>query len=140
MQYSIAGGPEAHIPIRAGVVGNRAVMREVCQEGDEKFSFRSDVTNIISGNGSYAISGLPVDTTGFGADTDGAILFIIYRDSTASFKGTLIMNDGAVAVGNATVERSIKGLSFTANTNGKAFMLLSDMENKPGNAIKIYMA
>ncbi|MBL7893168.1 MAG: T9SS type A sorting domain-containing protein [Bacteroidia bacterium] len=114
-----------------------AAVYDPCQDND-KTTFRADVTGIINGNGKYMISGLPSDSIGLGtADTDGATLFIIYKDSTASFTGTLAIYDGAVMAGNTTVTQSISSLNITANTTGKAFMIVSDMENKTGNAIKL---
>jgi hypothetical protein len=103
-----------------------------------KMTFRADVTAIVSGNGSYLISGLPLDTAALNADdTDGATLFIIYKDSTASFKGTILIYDGAVMVDHTSVTQNITGLTVSANINVQAFMIVSDMENKPGNGIKM---
>lgn len=104
---------------------------------DQKATFRADVSKIISGNGTYLISGLPSDTSSHKSDTDGATLFIVYRDSTASYTGTLVIYDGAVMVNNATVNKSITGLTIPTSTPGKAFMIVSEMENQPGNAVKL---
>jgi hypothetical protein len=58
--------------------------------------YRADVTNLVSGNGSYTVAGLPGNLVG-GNDSQGASLVVIYRDSTAPLT-TIVINDGAVAL------------------------------------------
>ena len=100
-------------------------------------AFRADVTNIILGNGTYYISGLPTDTTFLLNDANGASLFIIYSDSLSNYAGTLVINDGYVLVKQDTVVQTIRNLNLTQNLAGKAFILVSDLQNEPGNAIKM---
>lgn len=56
--------------------------------------FRADVTGLIVGNGAYVVSGLPAR---LGCDdTDGAALFIVYRDLVADYSGTFVLYDGNI--------------------------------------------
>lgn len=104
------------------------------------FSFRADVTGIISGNGTYLLSGLPTDTT-FDflnySDVTGATLFIIYSDPSANYIGNIIINGGMLKIYNDTVFETITFSSPGDTVYGKAFMLLSDMQGQSGNSIKM---
>jgi hypothetical protein len=60
------------------------------------FVYRADVTDLVSGNGTYTISGLPSDRLA-GNDSQGASLVVIYRDNTQP-RRTILINDGAVAL------------------------------------------
>jgi gliding motility-associated-like protein len=90
------------------------------------YSYRGDVTSIISGNGNYIISGLPV---GNPDDVDGITLFIIYADPTANYRGDIVIWDGCiVGVGNNNAF-SITGLSPCANsTAASTFMIVADLQ------------
>lgn len=103
-------------------------------------AFRADVTNIISGNGTYYLSGLPTDST-FDfynkSDVTGATLFIIYSDRANSFLGNLILYDGYEKIYNDTVVETISFSPPNDTVSGKAFMILSDMQGEAGNALKL---
>lgn len=103
-------------------------------------AFRADVTSIILGNGTYFISGLPTDTT-FDffnkSDATGATLFIIYSDPANSYLGNLTINDGYLKIYNDTVFETAHFTPPPDTTTGKAFIILSDMQGEPGNAIKM---
>lgn len=100
-------------------------------------AYRADVTTIISGNGNYTISGLPTDTTFKYNDVNGATLFIIYTDTSSSYAGTISINDGYVLVNNNTVTQTMTNLNVNATPSGKAFMIVSDLQNETGTAIKM---
>lgn len=103
-------------------------------------AFRADVTSIIRGNGTYYISGLPTDTT-FDffnkSDVTGATLFIIYSDPANSYLGSLTIIDGYLKIYNDTIFETAHFIPPPDTTTGKAFMILSDMQGEPGNAIKM---
>jgi hypothetical protein len=80
---------------------------------------------------------LPTDTTFLQNDVNGATLFIIYSDSLANFGGTMNINDGFVLIKNDTVLQTIKNLNVPNTTPGKAFMIVSDFQNVPGNTLKM---
>ncbi len=60
------------------------------------YSYRADVTSIVTGNGNYILSGLPTDLTDPLNDVDGATLLIIYSDPlVTTWKGEIKIKDGA---------------------------------------------
>jgi hypothetical protein len=61
------------------------------------FNFRADVTEYVTGNGTYNISGLPSDLS-LGNDSQGASLVVIYSYPTLSILRTIIINHGAVTL------------------------------------------
>lgn len=107
-------------------------------------SFRADIKTIISGNGTYYVSGLPTDSTGDlinNSDVNGATLFIIFRDPGANFIGKIVIVDGYAKANNDTIAGTIGGVNtiFDGDTStGKAFMLVSEMQSKPATAIQMH--
>ncbi|HLG36484.1 MAG TPA: PKD domain-containing protein, partial [Bacteroidia bacterium] len=64
-------------------------------------AFRSDVTAAVAGNGNYVINNIIglLPWNGQPAwEIDGATLVIIYSDASASFKGTMVINDGIITL------------------------------------------
>lgn len=60
--------------------------------------YRADVTSLVTGNGSYTVAG--VGDVLQPADGQGASLLVVYKDDSASFQRTIIINDGATTGGN----------------------------------------
>ncbi|MBU0489409.1 MAG: T9SS type A sorting domain-containing protein, partial [Bacteroidetes bacterium] len=93
------------------------------------YTFRADVTAAVTGNGTYSISGLPVDTVpGNTEDTDGATLFVFYSDPAADFIGTLHLYDGSVVIIGSTFTQTIRNVYPSDTTQAEAFMLIADMQ------------
>jgi hypothetical protein len=69
---------------------------DTCWGAQNNFVYRADVTNNVTGNGTYTIAGLPSNLT-FGNDSQGASLVIIYELSGAPLR-TIVINDGAVSL------------------------------------------
>lgn len=91
------------------------------------YSYRADVTSIISGNGNYTFSGFPVGTTG--NDVDGMALMVIYRDPTVTAEGHIIIYDGAVEISGGTTTQTITPINACSNsTSASAFMLVADLQ------------
>lgn len=106
--------------------------------GDYGAAFRADVTSVVSGNGTYYISGLPTDTSFTKSDTDGATLLVIYTDTTSAYTGHISINDGYLMAKFDTITSTIYNINIPSNiTSGKAFMLVSDLENEIGTKIKM---
>jgi hypothetical protein len=61
------------------------------------FNYRADVTEFVSGNGTYTISGLPSNLND-GNDSQGATLVIIYQSPLTDYYRTVIINDGGVTL------------------------------------------
>ena len=90
--------------------------------------FRADVTPLISGNGNYNVN---LSTSVWG--TDGITLFIIYRDLSATYTGNLYINDGLrVQQGGGQNQAINYPSACQAGTNGKAFSIVSDMQDNVG--------
>lgn len=92
--------------------------------------FRTDVTDHIEGNGSYAISDL---VTSYQAkdtleDTDGVTLLVIYSEVSSSNYGHLTIYDGFVKAEGDTLKVIVPVTSQIELSYGKAFMLATDME------------
>lgn len=98
------------------------------------YNYRADVTQLISGDGNYAISGIPTNAApGMGAsDANGATLFIIYRDPTQNYTGNIVIADGTNVQANGSGgggNSSISGFSVCGTpTLTSHFMILSDLE------------
>jgi hypothetical protein len=92
-------------------------------------TFRADVTHLISGNGSYHVSGL---STGFNLtddDTDGASLFIVYSNPFDPFIGHISISDGSILALMENKTFSIPIIPSTELTmNATAMMLISDLQ------------
>ncbi|MBI2968425.1 MAG: hypothetical protein HYY40_11535 [Bacteroidetes bacterium] len=102
-------------------------------------AFRANVTSAIAGNGIYKISGLPVDSTlTTYLDVNGATLLIIFSDPAEDYSGKIIIYDGHLMVKTDTVTQAITGMNVTAvSSYAEGFMIISDLENLSGNALKM---
>lgn len=90
------------------------------------YTYRADITPLITGNGNYIISGLP---TGSPNDADGATMIVIYADPTASFQGTLVLNDGCVTINGGVYTDTISNFNVAcAATNAQGFMVIADLQ------------
>ncbi len=93
------------------------------------YSYRADVTTIVTGNGTYQLSGLPVYPAAGPNDVDGATLIIIYQDASASYTGTIVLADGAyTSIGSGT-SNTINGFTACGNsTTAAAFLVVADLQ------------
>jgi Secretion system C-terminal sorting domain/SprB repeat len=117
------------LAVQSQLVGSSV---DVCWGMNGTHIYRADVTSIISTNGVYTISGIPVDSTAPApntVDSEGATLLIVYRDPTVSYTGTLLIDDGAITVVGGSLNHTMTGISSCANsTYGNAFMLAGDFQ------------
>ncbi len=112
---------------------------DVCWGMNGTHMWRADVTSAITGSGTYSISGLPTSFTSANSavDVEGASLLIIYQDPTASYTGTIQIDDGCHTVVGGALTHTMTGFNACANsTSGSAFMLVGDMQ-MPGYAIQM---
>jgi hypothetical protein len=86
---------------------------DTCWGVQNNFVYRANVTNLVSGNGSYTVAGLPGDLAG-GNDSQGASLVVIYRQNTAP-RTTIVINDGAVALDLTRLSYTNTISGFTSN-------------------------
>jgi hypothetical protein len=104
---------------------------DMCWGYTGTYTYRADVTSIVNGNGNYLISGLPVDpgAASHTNDVDGATLMIIYEDPTATYTGTLHMDDGCVVAPGGSLQHTMTGFTSCANsTSANSFMLIADLQ------------
>ena len=104
---------------------------DMCWQFSGTYVYRADVTSIISGNGNYVISGLPTSTTVSTSanDVDGATLFIMYQDLTASYTGSIHINDGAVVVNGGTAALNMTGFNACDTSSyAKGFTVVADLQ------------
>ncbi len=103
-------------------------------------AYREDVTNCISGNGSYI-----VNITGAGDsayEVDGVTLLVIYRDPTATYSASLVIWDGiqTSSPGNPYLE-TFNGFNVcSASSAAKAFSILGDLQGNQngGNNVETF--
>jgi len=112
---------------------------DVCWGYPASYSYRADVTSAITGGGTYFISGIPVNASP-GSDAQGATLFIIYKDVTQNYSGSIVIADGALlgppGFGTSTV--TINGFDVCGMPNvASNFMLVSDLQRQQDAQIKL---
>lgn len=90
--------------VQGDLIGRSA---DTCWNVQNNFVFRADVTDLVDGNGTYTIAGLPDDVLD-GNDSQGASLVVVYQDPDAGYR-TITIKDGAVT------------LNFEKNTHTTAF-------------------
>lgn len=100
---------------------------EKCWGEDGTWSFRNDVTNAITGNGNYVlnISGIQTD------NIDGATLLIIYRDGSAAYQGSMVIDDGLISINTfgGQAQYTMSGINVCANTSkGRGFFISGDFQ------------
>jgi gliding motility-associated-like protein len=78
------------------------------------YTFRADVTGIVSGNGTYTLSGLPIAPSG--NDVNGATLFVIYTDESVNYTGSIVIADGMRTGIAAAATQTITGFNVCGPT------------------------
>jgi hypothetical protein len=92
-------------------------------------TYRADVTSVITGNGTYNISGLFTNPPNSGEDMDGATLMIIYKDPTATYQGTMVIDDGAIIVNGGIANHNMNYAAVCGPTqNAQAFICVGDIQ------------
>jgi gliding motility-associated-like protein len=95
--------------------------------------YRANVTANISGNGNYVITNIAglVNSTN---EVDGITLFIIYKDNSVTYQGSLIIWDGAISeTGSNPSSMTMTGFSACANAAyANAFVINSDFQKSCG--------
>ncbi|MBI4929861.1 MAG: gliding motility-associated C-terminal domain-containing protein [Bacteroidetes bacterium] len=138
--YQSASAPTTSVNITNPIGGNNVYNNvtpagtsgDVCWAETGTAVYRADVTTNISGNGVYTIN-----LTGFSNpnwEVDGATLFIIYRDLSATYQGSIIINDGDMACGSFNgyanpQSQTMSGFNVcAASNNASAFAIAADMQ------------
>jgi len=103
---------------------------DVCWGMNGTHVWRADVTSLVTGSGTYTISGLPVTpNSSSGVDVEGATLLIIYADPSATYTGSIQIDDGCHTVAGGGLSHTMTGFNAcAASTSASAFMLVGDMQ------------
>ncbi len=102
-------------------------------------NFRANVTAAVAGNGTYTINTISGNTAW---EVDGATLIIIYKNTAASWKGSMILDDGISTRDTYSSSFSHTMTGFTACGAGsasKAFLICSDLQNNIGTTFTAHM-
>ncbi|HTB07829.1 MAG TPA: T9SS type A sorting domain-containing protein [Bacteroidia bacterium] len=107
----------------------------ICWPGPGSATYRTDVTSLISGNGTYRVG-----LNGFASadsEVDGITLLIIYSDPSASYSGSIVLYDGDMSNDIGTPESyTAKGFNVCGVTaNANAFTLLADVQNNVNSGV-----
>jgi hypothetical protein len=84
------------------------------------YTYRADVTPSIGGNGTYNISGLLTNPPTSGNDMDGATLLVIWSDPTQTYRGTIILADGAIVINGGVTTYNMTYPAVCGATTGAA--------------------
>lgn len=134
-----SGDGAAQTATIAGPSGTQNFPMTVVGSGQDKcwgyvgsYTYRADVTSVVSGNGTYNISGILTNPPNSSNDMDGATLIVIYSDPTATYKGRIIIADGAIVVNGGVASYDMSYSAVCGNTtNATAFAGVGDLQATP---------
>lgn len=96
---------------------------DTCWGRTDSFSYRADVTPLVTGNGTYTVSGV---ATGGLVLAEGAALVVIYNDGNPNFR-TVMLSDGNVVLPAVfTGQATFGGFTATAPVLAKTTFLVGD--------------
>jgi gliding motility-associated-like protein len=94
------------------------------------YNYRADITALITGNGNYAVSGIPTNPPVAGNDMDGASIVVVYRDLSQNFTGHIVIADGCqVGIGGQQTSNITGWSACAASSFASAFMIVGDLQN-----------
>lgn len=141
--YLIANGSGNGTPQTATIVGPSitqvypmsitGISADICWNYAATYTYRADITSVISGNGTYMVSGLDTsyDSNGSMTETDinGATILVVYNIPSATNDARLILADGSLTVlsGTGTYNMLYPAVCDTPLTC-KAFSIVSDYQ------------
>jgi gliding motility-associated-like protein len=125
-QTATVNGPFGTANYPMAIVGQGP---DKCWSYAGSYTYRADVTPSVGGNGTYNISGILTNPPTSGNDMDGATLLVIWSDPTQTYRGTMIIADGAIVVGGGTgsYNMTYPAVCGTA-TNAQAFIGIGDIQ------------
>lgn len=96
--------------------------------------FRADVTSSISGNGNYTIDIQGLQNKNW--EVDGVTLLIIYKNSAATYYGTMIIDDGNMTGNWGLSSQTMMNVNAcAASTSANGFNIVSDMQSNVNSGI-----
>lgn len=109
-------------PVTGSLIGTSAhTCWDIFDTTELNRAYRADVTERVTGNGTYLMSGFPsADTV---ADTQGASLVVIFTDPASTTIGTVVLNDGAITASGGTPASTFANVVSTSSTQSATFRL-----------------
>lgn len=105
------------------------------------FAYRADVSLIVSGNGTYLVTGIPTSTALTEDDANGLTLLVIYSDRTQGYTGNIVLADGCVTSAATQFSTAISGFSVcSAPLAGHSFMIIDDLQQNGATALYLNSA
>ena len=122
LSFNDAGG-NAH-NVDASLIGTSIA---VCWGETGTYAFRADVTNYITTNGNYVITGISCATDW---EVDGATLLVIYQNLWVNFEGTIVLFDGCSAIDGGSITDSVQGFHVCqVPSYGSGFVISADLQD-----------
>ncbi|MFO0357452.1 MAG: T9SS type A sorting domain-containing protein [Sphingobacteriaceae bacterium] len=112
--------------------------QNTCWNYPATYAYRADVTSIVTGNGTYSVSGIPVAPTSTlqPDDAHGATLLIIYKDNSQTYSGSIVIADGCATAQAGAKLCNISGFNVCGPTiSTKNFMLIADLQKQADSPI-----
>ena len=128
-QTATVNGPLGAANYPMAIVGQGP---DKCWSYAATYTYRADVTASVNGNGTYNISGLLTNPPTSGNDMDGATLIVIWSDPTQTYRGTIIIDDGAYVVNGGVANYVMNFPAVCGATSGaQAFFCVGDIQMTP---------
>ena len=134
LYWSISGGVDTTATINGNAITGVSLGTggSTCWGVPTNTAFRADVTGRVTGNGNFVIAGLPSTTSATGVDTDGASLYVIYRQPTAAFHRRIAIRNGTVTTEGDPFSDTFSGLGVPATQTGQLNMTVGDGQTTLG--------
>lgn len=117
LYWSAIGGTQPSIKLDATAVAGTVigVSGDTCWGLGDNTAYRADVTTLVSGNGTYSITGFLSATSG--PDSQGVSLVVIYRDPNDPVTNYVMLRDGEISLGEtvATLMTTLTGPSVNTD-------------------------
>jgi gliding motility-associated-like protein len=131
-QTATVNGPFGTANYPMAIVGQGP---DKCWSYAGSYTYRADVTASVGGNGTYNISGLLTNPPTSGNDMDGATLLVVWSDPTQTYRGTIIIDDGAIIINGGTANYNMNFPAVCGATTGaQAFFCVGDIQMAIGSA------
>jgi hypothetical protein len=114
-------------PVIGSLIGSGP---DTCWGRSNSFTFRADVTPLVTGNGTYTLSDF---ATGGNILSEGASLVVIYQLAGAPTK-TIILDDGNISIpqGTSTGTASFSGFTTVGTISATTTFMVGDGQEQQG--------
>jgi len=109
---------------------------DTCWSRAGNVTIRTDVTSLVTGNGSYSLAGVGLT----GVEGQGASLVVVYTDPTASSSSQVVINDGALS-GNFSgqvMSTTLSGFTIPTGVTSASFHIgMGDSQSFGNGAVTV---